>query len=1301
MRTYLFLIVLVLPFIVNAQTPSQNQNYILTTSYQNGYFKGQEQNATNTEKISTINYFDGLGRSIQSIAVRAGGISQDIVTFIDYDKEGRQAKDYLPYAATTNGGAIRTDALSATNSFYDASKYDADFPGMTTSTINPYSQKLFEASPLNRILEQTASGSSWKAGTTFDVNGHSNGYTIKFGNQVNNVSEVRMYSVVLGSDYTPTLNFVAPFYYPAGELYKNIIKDENWKIVDGLNKTTEEFKDRQGRLILKRTYNASAKHDTYYVYDDYGNLTYVIPPKASEVLYSETHTGAETYSVYFNQSVFTGTSSGGGSVQVSITGDEFKVAFSASFVSSRLNGIPQDLNAPCTLPDMFLGYIQTSPNYGNTHTASIENGKLKLTDINGLSITGFSGTLINTLSTNCTASLMSYVLEPTVLNELCYQYKYDSRNRLVEKKIPGKDWEYIVYNKLDQPILTQDANLKSQSKWLFTKYDVFGRVAYTGIINSGSIRSTLQTAADATISQFVTKNTAPTTIAGTTIYYDNGAYPILAGTDEIQTINYYDNYTFDKDILTIPATSEGQAIINYNNLSQGLTKGLATGSKVRVLGTTSWITTITGYDAKARTIYAASRNNYLSTTDVVTSLLDFVGKVDKTTATHTKTGNNSITTVDLFTYDHAGRLTKQTQAINGAATPEVIAENTYDELGQLTVKGVGGKTSRLQTVNYAYNIRGWLKQINDPNILGTDLFGFKINYNTASHGATPLYNGNISETEWKTQNDNLLRWYKYGYDNLNRITSGIDNSADTRYSLSTVAYDKNGNIANLTRRGQTNVGATTFGVMDQLTYTYQANSNKLIIVSDAGNDTFGFKDDQIGTGADITTDYTYDANGNMLKDLNKAMTSNILYNHLNLPTKVTFASGNISYIYDATGVKLEKVVTEGTAITRTKYAGNFIYEKIGTATDVLKFFNTAEGYVEPNGSTYNYVYQYKDHLGNIRLSYKDISLTSTPSLQIVEENNYYPFGLKHKGYNMAINGTHHKYMFGGKEYDESFQTLNTYDFGARNYDPALGRWMNIDPLAEQMRRHSPYNYAFNNPIFFIDYDGMAPDPIYDKNTNLIGDDGKDEGKIHIVYNNSQAREIKNQTKGGNNAIDLSGKDVVTLNGGGATVDGVVASIEAQGQDTGRDPNSSDAGLHEEGGHTQADANGNVTAVAWEPGPKKSETGNGTINLFNGTSPRDYPSSNELADYWHVHTSKTQEVGQADGTVRTFRGSMTPSGNATDAGGDTGTARNLQSNGYKATAIQVGTSSGTKVNFYNGSGVITTMSIKNFKKLKDN
>ena len=136
-----------------------------------------------------------------------------------------------------------------------------------------------------------------------------------------------------------------------------------------------------------------------------------------------------------------------------------------------------------------------------------------------------------------------------------------------------------------------------------------------------------------------------------------------------------------------------------------------------------------------------------------------------------------------------------------------------------------------------------------------------------------------------------------------------------------------------------------------------------------------------------------------------------------------------------------------------------------------------EGYVEPtvtsSGVEMNYIYQYKDHLGNIRLSYKNTGTVSSPILEIVEENNYYPFGLEHKGYNNVVNGTDHKYGFGGKE-EQNELNLGWIDITARNYDPALGRWMNLDPLTEQMTRHSPYNYAFDNPIYFIDPDGMAP-----------------------------------------------------------------------------------------------------------------------------------------------------------------------------------------------------------------------------------
>ncbi|MDZ4148745.1 MAG: RHS repeat-associated core domain-containing protein [Flavobacteriaceae bacterium] len=189
-----------------------------------------------------------------------------------------------------------------------------------------------------------------------------------------------------------------------------------------------------------------------------------------------------------------------------------------------------------------------------------------------------------------------------------------------------------------------------------------------------------------------------------------------------------------------------------------------------------------------------------------------------------------------------------------------------------------------------------------------------------------------------------------------------------------------------------------------------------------------------------------------------------------MPT-VTFVGTNkkIDYIYDASGVKLKKVVTDASSLITTEYAGDYVYEG-----GVLQFFNTAEGYVEPKGLGWEYVFQYKDHLGNIRLSYADADGNGLiAQTEIREENNYYPFGLKHKGYNTTQTGKDHKYGFGNKEEQDEL-SLEWLDFGARNYDAALGRWMNLDPLAELMRRHSPYNYAFDNPVYFIDPDGMFP-----------------------------------------------------------------------------------------------------------------------------------------------------------------------------------------------------------------------------------
>lgn len=330
-----------------------------------------------------------------------------------------------------------------------------------------------------------------------------------------------------------------------------------------------------------------------------------------------------------------------------------------------------------------------------------------------------------------------------------------------------------------------------------------------------------------------------------------------------------------------------------------------------------------------------------------------------------------------------------------------------------------------------------------------------------------------------------------------------------------MSYDKNGNITALTRYGDLDSdGMVSANLIDELKYTYDANNaNLLKKVLDLSNNPQGFNETaDIATGdsdglTDQTDDYEYDANGNMVKDTNKSITK-ITYNHLNLPINILFegtTNGTISYLYNAMGQKLRKKVVDATSLNTTDYLNGFQY-----TNTTLDFFPHAEGYIKytpPAGrgsGIYSYVFNYTDHLGNIRVSYgKD---PSTNVLKVLEENHYYPFGLKHSNYNsdklmyvkesdvyklVPINTIlpTYKYKYNGKELQDELG-LNMYDYGARNYDPALGRWMNVDPLAEKGRRWSPYNYCMNNPVFFIDPDGMWIEVKDDKDNSFRYNNGK-------------------------------------------------------------------------------------------------------------------------------------------------------------------------------------------------------------------
>ena len=432
--------------------------------------------------------------------------------------------------------------------------------------------------------------------------------------------------------------------------------------------------------------------------------------------------------------------------------------------------------------------------------------------------------------------------------------------------------------------------------------------------------------------------------------------------------------------------------------------------------------------------------------DVTSTIYIFTDKPATVTHTHTASGKTTRTEVHVYSYDHADRLLKVEHTLGG--TKITLADYAYDNLGRLQSKSLHGSATNKLT--YAYNVRGWLTGISGSK------FTQNLYYNNGN--GTAKYNGSISSMTWKAGNESTIRGYKFTYDGFSRLmnatygeTAGI-NTNTNRFSENVTGYDKNGNIKTLQRYGQT--AASSYGLIDNLTFTL--GGNQLSRVDDAAaasayNGGFEFKD-----GVKQANEYTYDSNGNLTKDLNKGI-SNISYNCLNLPSAVTFSDGStIAYTYGADGTKLKTVHKIGSTTTTTDYCGNVIYEN-----GVQKLLLTEEGYVTLSDGKYHYYL--KDHQGNNRVV---INQSGT----VEETNHYYPFGGV-----FANTGNTQPYKYNGKEFDGK-KGVNLYDYGARHYDAALGRFTTVDSLAEKHYSESLYTYCYSNPINCIEPNGK--DGIY-------------------------------------------------------------------------------------------------------------------------------------------------------------------------------------------------------------------------------
>jgi RHS repeat-associated protein len=828
-------------------------------------------------------YFDGLGRSLQTVVKKGslvtGDTARDMVAPVVYDEFGREQYKYLPFAANNTGSnSSISDGKFKLNPFQQDSTFNKS---MFSDETYFYGKTVFEASPISRPLESYSPGSNWVG--TASQSSEANRRGIKAKYWVNTGTDsIRIWSVTDVSNSFGT--YTGSSSYAAGTLYKNATLDEH-------NKQVIEFKDKEGRVIIKKV-QLTADADTgtgkgyygwlctYYIYDDLNQLRAVIQPKGVEAL-----------------------------------------------------------------------------------------------------VAG------------------SWSMTGTILDEQCFRYEYDGRGRMIVKKVPGAGTVYMIYDARDRMVMTQDSAMRAAHKWMYTLYDALNRPTTTGLITDNTYYS----------------NAAyhRSQAEGSTAYPNTGSY-----TNEILTKTFYDDYdwrsgegnplsatrntSYDSYLLSASNTTwpyPQDATVQSNQIT-----GMVTGTKTKILGTGTYLYTIIFYDDKGRAIQTQA-TNISGGTDINISQYSWAGQPLLSIAKQQYSGGNAQTTIVLtkYGYDDLWRLSKtekkisHTKVSSGAMPGSWTTENQheYDALGQLKKKKLG--VAPLETLNYDYNIRGWMLGMNRNYVKDTtstaNWFGFDLGYDktaltvngTSQSYAAAQYNGNINGMLWRSTGDDYLRKYDFIYDAANRFVSADFNqlnsnsfskAAGINFSVSGMSYDANGNILNMNQKGWKLGGSVT---IDSLAYGYYSGSNKLNYVNDRTNDSTTYLGDFKEYANNTSQDYSYDGNGNMISDANKKITG-ITYNHLNLPALITINNGDltrsgqpvddtIGYTYDAAGNKLEKIVTDVLGdVTpppkRTTYISGIVYED-----NKLQFISTGEGRarIKDDSSAIVYDYMVKDHLGNVRM----------------------------------------------------------------------------------------------------------------------------------------------------------------------------------------------------------------------------------------------------------------------------------------------------------------------------------------------
>ena len=655
-----------------------------------------------------------------------------------------------------------------------------------------------------------------------------------------------------------------------------------------------------------------------------------------------------------------------------------------------------------------------------------------------------------------------------------FQNFFSSQTNLLSSyRRPGESASrtYQYYDRLERLVLIKYPD----NKKVFTKYDILGREIMTGTYTGTALPA-------GSNALYENKST------GKYKYTTNLAFP-TSGLG-IYTVTYYDDYDYDgngtEDAGVAYQAPPGSHTSFYPAKSSIRTRGMVTGDYIAVINASGSINSkphvsSTFYDDRGR-VLQTNKTHYLDGRDVTWMSYDFSGNLLRSRRVHSKNpswGSQGSVVVNLrYTYDHRGRQINAFHQIGDNGQEVRLSQSAYSELGELQTKKIADPSKSgdyAQSIDFQYNINGWLTGIN-PGVSGNisasttnDLFSMRLRYAESdlwTYETGPMYNGNISVLSWRTVGDSGAEaFYRLWYDKQNRLTSAYYNEKvpshekpyfkyqnTNNYSVSITSYDLNGNIKNLTRRGKRADGS--IGFIDNLTYRYDGTYfDRMVGVTESADRATGF------LAVDGTEQsFSYDALGRLASQENKRISS-IQYDIHSLPRSFSLPNSQKFYVaYDGTGKKI--VATPSDNSRRMDYVDGI---------EILngEFYSIAhdEGRVVYENGQWVYEYVITDHLGNTRVLFRRGSGTS---LDVRDTYTYYPFGMQNDALSRSGAGEY-AYRYNGMERNDELG-LDLAPF--RSYDPAIGRWLQVDPLAELMPSMTPYRFGFNNPILWSDPWGL-------------------------------------------------------------------------------------------------------------------------------------------------------------------------------------------------------------------------------------